>query len=687
MAAALDSSPQRAGGLLGLVLALVFGLLMRVGYLAERSAQPDFEQPVVDAGYHDYWARTQAGLPAQLPEGKPDPQLDQHPCLRPPLYPWFLGGVYSLSGGSYLAPRVVQHGLGLLAILMVWGLARGRLGTRGAGLAAGLLAVHWAPIYFEGELHAPALLIPLLLGCMSMALQAGEAVEPRRRLVRAGLAGLAGGLAVLARPNMLLPLGALGLWLALRVGRAEGGGRKAGLVAMLALVLGASLGIAPASLRNLAASGESVLVTSAGGINLYLGNRAGATAFIDDDLSELGLSRFRTCFDYPAIVAGLSLQLGRELSHTEVDQFFRERAMESIRGDFGGFLARTWRKALLFFGPAEVGHNKEVDLEHQRSKVLRWSPSGWFPALLFLALVGGAAGLSRVTERRRRDLLRLALLMVGAWSLSVVPFFAASRYRVPVLPVLCLLAGAGLEELLGMQWSRARLGLRAGGALVLTLAVSLAAAPLAPAPSAGKWHLDRGRGFFAGGDMDAARTEFEAAIALDSSSAAAWFELAITEHKQGRLEAAAVAYGRVLEGQPGHPKAAFNLGYLAEQAGRWDRAARLYSVALGNEPQLQPALIGLARVCRVLATHPAAAQRNGPLAEQGARQILELCGPTDPDGLFLLAAARAEQGDYPDALAILQRLVRASTAQVPMGPVIENAQRRYAAGQPLRTPR
>ncbi|MGK0219856.1 MAG: tetratricopeptide (TPR) repeat protein [Planctomycetota bacterium] len=665
---------------MGLILALVLGLLMRAGYLAERSAQPDFEQPVVDAGYHDYWARIQAGLPAQQPEGKLDPELGQHPCLRPPLYPWFLGGVYSLTDGSYMAPRVVQHGLGMLAILMVWSLARRRLGTRGAGLAAGLFAVHWAPIYFEGELHAPALVIPLLLACMAGALGAAEAKASRARLWLAGLAGFSGGLAVLARPNMLFALAALGLWLGLHM-------RRRGAAAIAIFVVGAGLGIAPATVRNLSASGEAVLVTSSGGINLYLGNRPQATSFIDDDLSELGLGPFKTCFDYPAIVAGLSQQQGRELSHTEVDQFFRERAMDSIGADFGGFLGRTMNKALIFFGPSEVGHNKEVSLEHQRSKVLRWSPSGWFPVLLFLALVGGAGALVPGTERGRRDLLRVGLFVVLAWSLSVVPFFAAARYRVPLLPVLCLLAGSGLDELLGRQWGRARLGLRVGVALLLTLAVSLAAAPLVPAPSEVKWHLDRGRGYFDGGDMDAARVEFEAAIEVDPSSAGAWFELAITEHKQGQLDAAVAAYGRVLERQPTHHLAAFNLGSMAEQAGQAAQAARLYVQALTGEPQMEPALAGLGRVSLKLATHPDAARRDGPLAERGARLILERRGPTDPGGLFLLAATRAEQSDFQGALEALLLLRKAGSAPAQMGPAIENAQRRYAAGQPMRTPR
>ena len=49
------------------------------------------------------------------------------------------------------------------------------------------------------------------------------------------------------------------------------GGREAA-----ALVLGLALAVAPATLRNLAVSGEPVLVSSHGGLNLYIGNRAEA---------------------------------------------------------------------------------------------------------------------------------------------------------------------------------------------------------------------------------------------------------------------------------------------------------------------------------------------------------------------------------------------------------------------------
>ena len=353
--------PRSLGGRGGLVLALLLALLLRAGYGVERSAQPDYRQPVVDAGYHDYWARSLAGLPAEVPTGELDPAIGEHPCLRPPLYPWFLAGIYGVTGGSYAAPRVVQHGLGLLAVALVWCFARRALGGGPALLAALLFGLHWAPVYFEGELHAPALVIPLLLG-MALCVQ-GLLAGAARPGWLAGAAGLLGGLAATARQGALLPLAAIGLLLGWRWWRGRrqeqpSGARLPG-IALASLAAGCALGIAPATLRNVAASGEPVLITSAGGINLYLGNRPGATAFLDSDLSELGLGRFRTCFDYAAIVRGLGEAGKPAPTHSEVDAIFRSKAMDAIAADPGGFLGRTWTKALLFLGPAEVGHNKD----------------------------------------------------------------------------------------------------------------------------------------------------------------------------------------------------------------------------------------------------------------------------------------------------------------------------------------
>lgn len=681
--------PRSLGGRGGLVLALLLALVLRAGYGVERSAQPDYQQPVVDAGYHDYWARSLAGLPAEVPVGELDPAIGDHPCLRPPLYPWFLAGIYGVTGGSYAAPRVVQHGLGLLAVALVWCFARRALGGGPALLAALLFGLHWAPVYFEGELHAPALVIPLLLG-MAVCVQALLAGSARPRTL-AGAAGLLGGLAATARQGALLPLGAIGLLLAWRWWRGRRAEQTSSArlpgIALACLGAGAALGIAPATLRNVAASGEPVLITSAGGINLYLGNRAGATAFLDADLSELGLGRFRTCFDYPAIVQGLG-EPGRPApTHSEVDALFRDKAMDAIAADPAGFLGRTWTKALLFFGPAEVGHNKEVSLERDASTWLRFSPTGWFPLLFGLALLG----LSRIAVEgagtKRRDGLVIAGVLAAAYALSVIPFFAAARYRVPVIPLLGIAAGGGLWEILRPRARAGAFGLRASLALVLAAGVTVLASGLAPEPSDAKWHMDRGRALFDADDMAGARAAFEAGIAASPGLGAAHFELAITDHKMGQLAAAEQGYRRTLELSPGHAKAAFNLGTLEEDRGRLAAAVRLYLEALGEEPELGPAQAALGRAAQGLTTAATDAQRDGALAERAARRLLELRGAQDPGGLYLLAAAQAERGQFQAALQTLDTLAALPGLPPAMGPVLEKARSFYAQGQPLRIPR
>ena len=44
-----------------LLLILAAGLLVRAGYLAERVQAPDFDAPLKDAAFHDYWARALSG--------------------------------------------------------------------------------------------------------------------------------------------------------------------------------------------------------------------------------------------------------------------------------------------------------------------------------------------------------------------------------------------------------------------------------------------------------------------------------------------------------------------------------------------------------------------------------------------------------------------------------------------------
>jgi len=716
-----------------LCVILLTGTLLRAAYLSERQASPDLEHPVIDAGFHDDWARClafgeESSEDWRAPE-LTDPELGSTPYLRPPGYPYFLSAVYRLSGGSRTAALALQMAIGMLSVLLAWAITRGWFGA-GAGLfAAAGMATHWALIFFEGELHAPVLMVPLQLLFAAALFRAGE----RRSLRWAALAGVLLGVACLVRPNALLFAPAGVLWLLWRARRRA---ESRAWVGPAAVLLGTTaLAIAPATLRNWRVSGELIPITSNLGINLYLGNHDGATGLIDSNLGEAGT--FGTCYDYPKVVAALERELGRELTHREVSSEFAGRAWEWIGGNFGAAVGLTLRKAGYFWGPAEVLHNKEVGLEREASPVLRWLPLP-FTALLCLALLGSAlhtlswrtrvssgAEQREALDREREAIVLVALLLL-TWFVSVLPFFAAARYRVPALPWLLILGSLVLRV-------RGTRGKTLGTAVVIAASLTALSWVGAPAysPDPWRWHLDRGRAFFSARDLDRAQVEFDAALAIAPNSPEALYELGVLAHDRRQLDVARQHYEAVLRTQPGHFKAAYNLAYILRDAGRPLEAAELFlqaaqadttHVEAPHQAGLQFVRLGRARrasqalqtalerdpdrldirntLAFLLATTPADPVRDGRRALAIAEQVLAEAGRQWLP-LTTLAAAQAEVGRFEDAVRtageaynLLSEQIRAAEARgEDLGrlragqQLLELVLQTVRSNQPYRTPR
>src|SRR5262249_22248446 len=191
-----------------------------------------------------------AAMAIAMGQGHPDRVFWQ-----PPGYPYFLGALYALFGrGSLLVPRLVQAGLGAVAsVLVAWTGARlfgPKVGV-GAGLGA---ALYGTLVYFDGELLAPTLTITLQLVALALAVEAGSATRLGAWWL---LSGLAEGLAAVVTATSLVLLPALALF-----------ARKRALL----VLAGAALAILPVTVQNLVLGGELVLISSNGGINLYIGN-------------------------------------------------------------------------------------------------------------------------------------------------------------------------------------------------------------------------------------------------------------------------------------------------------------------------------------------------------------------------------------------------------------------------------
>ena len=556
---------------------LLVGLALRVLYFRELVNQPDFTTPSVDAQFHDYWARALVTGDWTPPRGGGDPQIRETPYLRPPGYPYFLALIYRLAGLSYAAPRVVQIGLGLLSCVLGFLFARRWYGS-GVGLIwAALMSTYWVPIYFEGELHAPALLIVLLLAVAFVA----AGLTERFSISRGGAAGMLLGLAALVRPNVLLLVPAIVVWVAWIAYRRCSARGLLGVA--MGLLLGTVVVIAPVTIRNYRVSGDFIPITANAGINLFIGNNPTADGGIIQQIP--GLGKFDNCFDYPALVENLEQKQGRSLTAAQVSRYFTTEALRWIWDNPLDFLLLTARKTIMFWGPREIAHNKVIRCERDNSSVLAVLPVNfWFVLGTGLAGVfllvrdlrqdGDDQSSGMALFQRRWEVSVLVGLLVFTFFLSILPFFVAARYRVPIVPFLLLFAAYGLYRTGQLALMRTQHSV----VFLLVIWVALSAVVGRPTPLSkaerAKWHTDRGQAYFRLKQFELATAELTQALQLDSSNTRTRLGMGLMLAKQGRLEEAAAQYREILRIDPQHKVARRALAKVQK------RAAQLR----GNDP-------------------------------------------------------------------------------------------------------
>jgi tetratricopeptide (TPR) repeat protein len=687
------SLPPRAKGFGRWALG-VFGvaLALRLLHLAALRASPFLELRLGDAATYDRWARTLAA----------GDWLGSEVFFQAPLYPYFLGVLYATVGDGPLLVRGVQCVLSAAACAFVASAAATLL-SRGAGVVAGLLLATYAPSIFLDALIQKSVLDFFLLG-VALWLAARLARAPAARLA-AGL-GLVLGLFVLARENALLLIGAMGAWLLLLPGLA--GRRRALLASVFALGVACALG--PVALRNWWIGGELHLTTSQFGLNFYLGNHAGATGLYQPFEGNRGVESERQ-----DAIAQAERAAGRKLSPQEVSSYWSDRAFAFVREQPGEWLALILRKALLLVGALELVDAEDQYLVATYSPVLR--AAGWvshFGVLAPLAVLGAF-----VTWRRRRELWWL-YAAIAAYTASVLLFYVVARYRYPLVPLLALLAGAGVA---GAHTWASRAGwapLAACGALTLALAaVSNGVAGMRKEAMAAITHLNVANSFRLAGDGERAAEHYRRALALDPSLADAAKGLggadqAIAVHEQGlagdasdprrhlalaealrergERERALGHYRRALELSPRDADARRGVVALETDAGnlllqRGDAAAALarFRSALAVQPDAPGALSGAAWV---LATQRDPGLRDPAEAVRMAEQAVAATAARPvPHMLESLAAAYAAAGRLAEARSRAREAIALhGAAGRPPPPRLEQALAGYERGEPLLLP-
>jgi tetratricopeptide (TPR) repeat protein len=550
----------------------------------------------LDPKLNDYWARALVTGNWTPPPHSDDPEIRTTPYGRPPAYPYMLAGIYRVFGLHYLAPRIAQMVVGLVNLILIFLISRRCFGSVSGVIAAAALAFYWPVVYFDQELNDPVFEITLVLILTWLVLRWHDG--PAAGWM--ALAGVTLGLFALFRPNALLLLPALLAWLVYLATVKRAAWRSVS-AAMLVAVAGCVAVVSPAIVRNYVVGREFILISSYGGINAYLGNHDGATGdkATIANLQELAGVDGWDCFSYPALVRGLAAKLGRDrIGFGEASHHFYTLAADFIARKPADALRLTLRKALLFWGPQEVSDSAEVELERDHSNVLAALPG--FAALLSYALLGAVllARHRRTVPARTRDAAVWMLLFVGAYFLSVLPFFIAGRYRIPIVPALALLTGYALATLL--DWARSgQLGRVAAGVAFATFSCIVVSVSWAPyAPDEAKWHLNHGMAHMDRDETRAALQDFERAVekAPERVEPRLWLAFALAASNQ--RTAAVHQYMQVLSIQPNHLLANNNLGYEFYRAQRYDAAEQYLKAAVKVNPRYARAWCNLGLVYR-----------------------------------------------------------------------------------------
>ncbi|RMH23191.1 MAG: hypothetical protein D6696_01370 [Acidobacteria bacterium] len=616
-------------------LALVASVL-RLAYLTEHAGSAFFAVPILDEAYYDGAARAFLGGDPQLIAGG----------FRPLLYPLFLALCYRLGGAfDVLVALAAQHALGVLTVVLV-ALMAARLWRRpaAAAVAGGLYALAGPPLYFEGELLIVTLFTFLVALNAYLVLRAvgGGALAWRWWLG----AGLLTGVAAQARANALIFAAAYPLLGAVAERRRP---RRAAALVALALAGVLAVQLAAAALAA-PLTGRFQLLPSAGGVNLYLGNKRGADGMIPrQDRPVTYGEAYRDSVevfaeeDYRAALAAAGITPPATVDPAAVSRYWLGRTWAEIRADPGAWLALLGRKVGYLASAVEIPNNKSFGfVAAHESRLLRLLPVRWW--LLFaLAPLGAVAA----WQAGRRPQLWALTAIAGLHAAGVVAFFVNSRYRLPLWPLLAVLAAGGVT------WLAAALRRRRWRQLLVGLAAAavVAASSLLLAPPPAGWARDyyfRSLANLTKGRLEAALADVEASLALDSTDGAAFLQLGNVLRARGDLEAAVAAYRAAAARLPGEPRIENNLGVALEELGRTAEAYRHYLRAIDVEPSYAPPWVNAA-LLELRAGLTARAEDRIARAES-----LGFESPSSIVARALLARARGDEAGFEALLAPLR---------------------------------
>ena len=328
-----------------------------------------------------------------------------------PVYPLFVAAVFRVFGAYSLASAVIilmaQTIVNLITIWLIMYVARRLFNQAAATLAGFIWACSLPLVWMPTILWETSLSCCLLVGLFAIVLKyrAMSDIGPGQWIAIGGYCGLC----ALLNPALLLSLVGTVLWLAYVT---RGTRSYSPLLSLLTFVLV----FAPWPIRNALVFHAFVPLRTTVGLELWMGNRDGATGFLDESVFPMFNQQELT--DY--VTRG---EVGYSAHKSEL-------AEQYIATHTGEFIALTARRFVRFWSGTGTRNGSPLFALHATSTTLL-----------------GLMALGVLARRRRYDLMALFAIPMLLFPIPYVITHAEFRYRLVIDPIMTVLCAYGVVEL------------------------------------------------------------------------------------------------------------------------------------------------------------------------------------------------------------------------------------------------
>ncbi len=583
---------------------------LRLFYLYQYKNNPFFDSPVIDA-LTNYIFAVRAAEGDWLAKGEV--------VGRGPVYVYFLAFLFKILGTGFTLARVVQMALGAVNCVLVYFLGKKTFCRQVGVISALICCVYGVLIYFDAEFLYVGLAIFINL---SLILSLLHSIE-KPRVWKWIACGILLGLSLQTNASIMLFIPLLFVWLFLfayekkqeEVSNLDISKKrfKKAIRTFLLVILGFSLVMLPFTLRNYFMGGDLVMVGSAVGINLHIGNNPNADGK-SVNVPTRDFSYSSGWHDNTLIAAkkGAEREMGRELLPSEASNYWIKKSLGFILTHPGTTLCLMFRKFFYFFNAYEIAENQSIYFYRIWSSLLKVLvfhnnilafPFGIICPLALLGIL--------FCSKKDRSTVLLLIYMASFLFLMMI-FFVCSRYRAIAIPVFVIFAGSGVV------WYVDRIKQRQFKIIFKSFVPLIC--------------------FFIFSNL----TIFEIRQEDDSR----WFlNLGTAYRNKGQNEKAIKSYQAAKKVNPRNPDPVYNLGVLYMEKQEYQKAIEEFRMSINIDEHDSAAYSNLGIVLMK--------QKRFDEAIASFQSALSL-DPADVGAAANLGAALIAKGDYPAALLVLK---------------------------------